>query len=112
MPGPWDSLMKRLVGARPKHFVNWLVTGATYVRALDIELKSQHLFADALLEVIIEDELALAHIEFQTDRDATMEVRLLEYNVLASRQYGHLPVYSYVIYLRQDGGSCAVALYS
>src|SRR5260221_3295358 len=46
---------------------------------------------------------ALLHIEFQTYDDADMEVRLQEYNVLASRQYEHLPVYSYVIYLRKVG---------
>jgi len=103
MPGPWDSLMKRLVGAKPRHFVNWLLAGATYVRALDIELKSQHLFADALLEVIVEGRPALLHIEFQTGQDVEMEVRLLEYNILASHQYRRLPIYSYVIYLRQDG---------
>jgi hypothetical protein len=32
-----------------------------------------------------------------------MAVRLLEYNILASRQYNRIPVYSYVIYLREDG---------
>ena len=31
-----------------------------------------------------------------------MLIRLLEYNVLASRQYDHLPVYSYVICLREE----------
>ncbi len=103
MPGPWDSLMKRLVGAKPRHFANWLAAEAIYVRPLDIELKSQHLFADALLEIIVEGQQALLHIEFQTDRDAEMGIRLLEYNVLASRQYERLPVYSYVIYLRPDG---------
>ena len=37
--------------------------------------------------------------EVQAYRDPEMQVRLLEYNVLASRQYSHIPVYSYVICL-------------
>ena len=76
---------------------------AVFVRALDIELQNQQLFADALLEVRLRGEPALLHIEFQTYDDPDMATRLQEYNVLASRQYGHLPVYSYVIYLRKAG---------
>jgi predicted transposase YdaD len=95
--------MKRLVRRYARQFVRWLSAEAVFVRALDIELQNQHLFADALLEVMLHGTSALLHIEFQTYDDADMEVRLQEYNVLASRQYEHLPVYSYVIYLRKVG---------
>ncbi len=101
MAGLWDSMMKRLVRRYAKHFARWLVAEAVFVRALDIELQNQQLFADALLEVRLRGEPALLHIEFQAYDDPDMARRLLEYNVLASRQYGHLPVYSYVIYLRK-----------
>jgi len=103
MAGLWDSMMKRLVRRYAKHFVRWLVAEAVFVRALDIELQNQQLFADALLEVMLHGTSALLHIEFQAYDDPDMATRLLEYNVLASRQYGHLPVYSYVIYLRRAG---------
>ena len=103
MAGLWDSLMKRLVRRYARQFVRWLSAEAVFVRALDIELQNQQLFADALLEVMLHGTSALLHIEFQTYDDADMEVRLQEYNVLASRQYEHLPVYSYVIYLRKVG---------
>ena len=103
MAGLWDGVMKRLVRGYAKHFTRWLTGEAVYVRALDIELKNQHLFADALLEVLLRGQPALLHIEFQAYDDPDMEMRLLEYNVLASRQYSHLPVYSYVIYLRKAG---------
>ena len=103
MAGLWDGVMKRLVRGYAKHFARWLTEEAVFVRALDIELKNQHLFADALLEVLLDAKSALLHIEFQTYDDPEMEMRLLEYNVLASRQYRHLPVYSYVIYLRKAG---------
>ncbi len=101
MAGLWDGVMKRLVRGYAKHFTRWLTEEAVFVRALDIELKNQHLFADALLEVLLHGLPALLHIEFQVYDDPEMEMRLLEYNVLASRQYRHLPVYSYVIYLRK-----------
>jgi predicted transposase YdaD len=103
MAGLWDGVMKRLVRGYAKHFTRWLKEEAVFVRALDIELKNQHLFADALLEVLLHGKPALLHIEFQVYDDPEMEMRLLEYNVLASRQYRHLPVYSYVIYLRKAG---------
>ena len=110
MAGLWDSMMKRLVRRYAKHFARWLVAEAVFVRALDIELQNQQLFADALLEVRLRGEPALLHIEFQSYDDPDMATRLLEYNVLASRQYGQLPVYSYVIYLRKAGEVAASPL--
>jgi len=49
-----------------------------------------------------EKKPGLSHIEIQTYSDPEIQVRLLEYNILASRQYDHLPVYSYVICLREE----------
>jgi hypothetical protein len=102
MAKPWDNIMKWLVEANAKHFVNWLVANAVFVRARDVELKPEHRFADALLEVLIESQPALIEIEFQTKSEKGIEERLLEYNFLATRQY-ELPAYSYLIYLRQGG---------
>src|SRR5712692_7029550 len=56
MAGPWDSVAKRMIGANPEHFVKWLGSEATFVAALDIELKSQHIYADALLKVVKEEK--------------------------------------------------------
>jgi predicted transposase YdaD len=102
MAGAWDSMTKRMIGANPEHFTKWLASEATFVAVLDLELKSKHLYADALLEITQEEKPGLLHIEVQTYHDPEMQVRLLEYNVLASRQYHHLPVYSYVICLLED----------
>ncbi len=99
MAGAWDSMAKRLIGANPEHFIKWLASEATFVAVLDLELKSKHLYADALLKITQDDKSGLLHIEVQAYRDPQMQVRLLEYNVLASRQYSHIPVYSYVICL-------------
>jgi len=43
----------------------------------------------------------LMHMEFQSSEDEDMAQRLLEYNVLATREHGR-PVLSCVIYLRKD----------
>jgi predicted transposase YdaD len=43
----------------------------------------------------------LLHIEFQSSDDTDMEQRLIEYNVLATREHNQ-KVYSCVIYLRKD----------
>src|SRR2546423_2538287 len=102
MAGAWDSMTKRMIGANPEHFTKWLASEATFVAALDIELKSKHLYADSLLQITQDDKPGLLHIEVQAYRDPEMQVRLLEYNVLASRQYSHIPVYPYVICLLED----------
>ncbi len=102
MAGPWDNMTKRMIEAHPEDFVNWLASGATFVTALDIELKSQHIFADALLRIAKGGKTGLLHFEVQTYHDPEIEVRLLEYNILASRQYDRLPVSSYVISLREE----------
>ena len=52
MAGPWDNISKRMIGAKPEHFVKWLESEATFVAALDIELKSQHIFADAQARMV------------------------------------------------------------
>ena|SRR3989442_4818213 len=100
MAGSFDNVMKRLIGTYGDQFTQWLVPDATFVQALNIELKSQHIHADALLQVNKRKKPGILHLEVQTEKDPEMGRRLLEYNVLASRQYDHLPVSSYVIYLR------------
>ncbi len=102
MAGPWDSIMKRMVGAYPEHFVNWLISDATFISAENVELKNQHRFADALLQVTKGTKRGLWHIEFQTYHDPEMAERLLVYNVMAFSQY-KLPVASTVIYLIDTG---------
>src|ERR1700738_1899901 len=101
MPGPWDSAMKDLLRKNPQQFTEWLVEGSTFIEALSIELKRRdtYIHADGLYKVMLQGELVLLHIEFQKRQDPNMAERLLEYNIQANREYGPLPVYSYVIYL-------------
>ena len=103
MAGPFDSVMKRLIKEHAEDFARWLDPEVTFVQAYNVELQSQHIFADALLRVKKRQKPALLHAEVQTTKDPEMEARLLEYNILASHQYNRIPVYSYVIYLRDVG---------
>ncbi len=101
-PKPWDSLLKMLVRVNPSAFVQWLIPGAEFVKEQPYDLESQKREVDALLEVIVNGQRVLLHIEFQTYNDKTMAERLLLYNVLVRNVYG-MSVLSCVIYLLQDG---------
>jgi predicted transposase YdaD len=101
MPKPWDDTMKRLIRAHPQHFVSWVLKGAIFKAALSIELKNWTRETDFLLDVIQNERQMLVHMEFQSREDEDMAQRLLEYNVLATREHGR-PVLSCVIYLRKD----------
>ena len=101
MAKPWDDTMKRLIRAYPQHFVSWVLKGAIFKDALSIELKNWTRETDFLLDVIQNEQQMLMHMEFQSREDENMAQRLLEYNVLATREHGR-PVLSCVIYLRKD----------
>jgi predicted transposase YdaD len=103
MPGPFDNAAKRLLREKPQHFVSWLVAGGVFRRILPNELKSRNIFADGLFSIVVNEQPALLHIEFQTRNHETVPKRLLEYNVLASSENEWLPVYTCVIYLRKEG---------
>jgi hypothetical protein len=94
--------MKKFVGANPQSFIDWLHPGATFVRAFPTELQSRDIFVDALCEIILDDESLMLHLEFQRDIKAGMPLRLLEYNVFATRTHKKR-VLSCVIYLIDDG---------
>jgi hypothetical protein len=101
MAKPWDDTMKRLIRAHPQHFVSWVLKGAIFKAALSIELKNWTRETDFLLDVIQNEGQMLVHMEFQSREDEDMAQRLLEYNVLATREHGR-PVLSCLIYLRKD----------
>jgi predicted transposase YdaD len=102
MAKPWDDSLKKLVHADPQAFVSWFVPGASFIGARPHELKNWTLEVDALLEVKVDGEDMLLHLEFQTYSDPEMAERLLRYNVLARSEH-RLPVLSCVIYLLAEG---------
>jgi predicted transposase YdaD len=103
MPKPYDDAMKKLVGGNPQDLVSWVIPGAQFGKQLPFELSVENIYADGLLQATLDGKEFLAHVEFQSSYDGRIGERLLEYNVLASRQYDYLPVYSCVIYLKNHG---------
>jgi len=103
MPKPYDDAMKKLVGGNPQDFASWVLIGAQFGKQLPYELSVENIYADGLLQVSLDGEELLVHLEFQSSNDVYIRERLLEYNVLASRQYDYLPVYSCVVYLKNQG---------
>jgi predicted nucleic acid-binding Zn-ribbon protein len=101
MPKPWDEMLKHLIELYPQDFVSWVLEGARVDSVLKQELQ-QTVYADSLIKVLIKDEPAIVHFEFQLRNDSRMSQRVLVYNMLASYMNDDLPVYSYVLYLRPD----------
>src|SRR5436305_2382032 len=97
----WDDTLKRLIKANPQDFVSLVLKDAEHKAALGTELKNWTVEADVLLDVVQGNERVLLHIEFQSKKDTKMAQRLLEYNVLATREH-KCHIISCVIYLRQD----------
>jgi predicted transposase/invertase (TIGR01784 family) len=97
----WDESMLALLRASPQAFVNLFLPGASYIQEQPQKLQSHQRTIDGLVEVQIDGETMLVHIEFQTYTDPEMPGRLLEYNVLIWNEY-QLPVLSCVIHLLKD----------
>lgn len=102
MPGHWDDSLKIFVSENPQDFASWLLGEAQVKVKLLTEFKTRTIEADALLQVTLNGEDMLLHIEFQSANDPTIGERLLGYNFEAKREH-KLPVHSCVIYLRNDG---------
>ncbi len=107
MDKPWDNGAKRLLDEAAQDFLDWVLQGAFFTGQRSQEFESRPLDADAMQEIIFQDRRMLFHVEFQSGPDPEMELRLLEYCVLAYRRY-QCPVYSIVVYL-QKGGKIAIS---
>jgi predicted transposase YdaD len=99
---PWDKRMKRLFWEAPQDYVEWLLPEAHFINNMSAELENETLYADLLFDIILNGIRILLHIEFQRNRDSKMGERLWEYNLKATRKY-KCPVWSVVIYLKDDG---------
>ena len=102
MSGQWDDSLKIFISENPQDFASWLLGEAQVKVKLLTEFKTRTIEADALLEVTLNGEDMLLHIEFQSTNDPTIGERLLGYNYEAKREH-KLPVHSCVIYLKNDG---------
>jgi hypothetical protein len=98
----WDQSLKFLTKQNRQSFVSFLLEGAQFIGERDKELQSRTIHADLVYEVQWHGETIILHAEFQRSRDKAMARRVWEYNVLIECAT-QLPVYSVVLYLRDDG---------
>ncbi|MBA2285968.1 MAG: Rpn family recombination-promoting nuclease/putative transposase [Ktedonobacteraceae bacterium] len=96
--GPRDNGLKKLVQAAPQDFDTLVLPGSLLVEEMPTALPNREIYTDVLHKVHLDGRPMLLHLEFQKNSHTRMAERLLEYNVLASRQY-KLPVLSCVIYI-------------
>ncbi|MEN9261560.1 MAG: hypothetical protein Q6L60_11405, partial [Thermostichus sp. HHBFW_bins_43] len=100
---PYDNLCKALVEANPLPFVQWLVGQTTEpIQILKTELSLEPVRADFVSFLQLGPQVL--HLEFQTDPDPEMPLRMLDYFVRLRRQY-RCPVLQIVLFLRQSGST-------
>ncbi|MDQ2907478.1 MAG: Rpn family recombination-promoting nuclease/putative transposase [Chloroflexota bacterium] len=102
----WDEGLKRILAESPQDFITWLVRDAVYLNQVSSELyleleRHRKVVADAVCTCTLYGQPIAVHVEFQSESDRDMALRLLEYNVVVERKH-HCPVISCVIYLRKD----------
>jgi predicted transposase YdaD len=102
MDKPWDNGTKRLLDEATQDFFDWLLQGAFFTGQRSQEFESRQFDADIMHEMLFQGEKMQCNIEFQSGPDPNMELRLLEYCVLAYRRYS-CPVYTIVVYLKKGG---------
>ena len=102
MVKPWDKKMKQLFSEASQDYVTWLLPDAQFNGIVSTELEAETVYADILLDVTLDGERMLLHVENQRARDANMAERLWTYNKRTTIKYQR-PVWSVVIYLKDDG---------
>ncbi len=106
MASLWDEGLKRILTESPQDFITWLVRDAVYLNQVSPELyleldRHRKVIADAVCTCTLHERPLAVHIEFQSESDREMALRLLAYNVLVDRKHD-CPVLSCVIYLHKD----------
>ncbi|MDB5291118.1 MAG: hypothetical protein JWL69_2359 [Phycisphaerales bacterium] len=104
MPKPFDSTTKQLVEAHPHDWLAYAgLPPAETVHVVDADLSSYTVAADKVLRVDAPLPY-IAHFEFQSGADPTLDTRMLVYNVLLRARH-HLPVRSVAVILRPEAMS-------
>ncbi|MDS3859504.1 Rpn family recombination-promoting nuclease/putative transposase [Thermosynechococcaceae cyanobacterium BACA0444] len=94
-----DNLCKSLVESNPRPFVTWLLgESVAEVNILKTELSVEPIRADFVSFLGVGNQIL--HLEFQTQADPDMSLRMLDYYTRLYRQY-HRPVRQIVLFLRE-----------
>src|SRR5216683_4975140 len=102
MPKVYDDALKKLFRDNAQDFVSLVRPDLHVERLLSTELDAEHIYADGLAWCVDEDgEPELTHFEYQREKYERMGERLAEYNLLAARLNGYVPVFSVVLCLKK-----------
>src|SRR5437773_400524 len=99
-PKLWDDKLKRLFAIHPEDYVHWLMPGAVFEDVVSLELKTltRTVHADFLCKARLGRRKILVHVEFQRKVETGMDLRVWEYNTMATIEHRR-PTYSFIIYL-------------
>ncbi|MDS3861018.1 Rpn family recombination-promoting nuclease/putative transposase [Thermosynechococcaceae cyanobacterium BACA0444] len=95
-----DNLCKSLIESNPRPFITWLLgeaVGDTLINILKTELSVEPIRADFVSFLQVGEQIL--HLEFQTQADPEMPLRMLDYYTRLYRQY-RLPIRQVVLFLR------------
>jgi predicted transposase/invertase (TIGR01784 family) len=98
----FDNISKFLVTEYSADFARWLLGREISLTTLNpTELNLEPIRADAVV-LMSAPELVL-HLEFQTDADPEMPLRMADYYIRLRRKFPHREIEQVVIYLRRTG---------
>jgi len=95
----YDNVCKKLVEDFSSDFASWYLGKPEELTKLKpTELYAEPIRADAL--ILLESSEIILHIEFQTQPDPTMALRMADYYVRVARRYPNKEMVQVVIYLK------------
>ncbi len=84
MAALWDEGLKRILAESPQDFITWLIRDAVYLNQVSSELslevdRHRKVIADAVCTCTLHEQPIAVHVEFQSESDRDMALRLLAY---------------------------------
>ena len=96
----YDNVCKYLVEWFPESFARWLLgSPVPLIQLQPTELSSEPIRADSL--ILLRAQNLILHLEFQTDPDPDIPLRMADYRLRLFRRYPDQEVRQIVIYLRK-----------
>jgi predicted transposase/invertase (TIGR01784 family) len=96
----FDSTCRRLAEQFPEDFASWLLGYRVSLTELSpTELSLEPICADSL--ILLQGQAEIIHIEFQTDPNDDIPMRLADYRLRLHRKFPDKTIHQVVIYLRE-----------
>jgi predicted transposase/invertase (TIGR01784 family) len=100
----FDNICKFLAENFSSDFATWLLGEPIILTELSPkELSLEPIRADAL--ILLQSEQNILHLEFQTQTDAEIPFRMIDYRLRVYRRFPHKAMHQVVIYLKQTNST-------